>query len=134
MYDDDLNKNIVLPDGTLKKLSEDGQITANPKGFQPFTFTKVCTVVMCCNGTPKTKDISKGFRRRAMVIPFDRGFTKEEQDPTILKYIIKNELSGVLNKALEGLKRLKQRGYFQEPISCKEAKKSQSNTRLIKYH
>ena len=124
VYDDDLNKNIVLPDGTLKKLSEDGQITANPKGYQPFTFTKVCTVVMCCNGTPKTKDISKGFRRRAMVIPFDRGFTKEEQDPTILKYIIKNELSGVLNKALEGLKRLKQRGYFQEPISCKEAKNS----------
>ena len=81
VYDDDLNKNIVLPDGTLKKLSEDGQITANPKGYQPFTFTKVCTVVMCCNGTPKTKDISKGFRRRAMVIPFDRGFTKEEQDP-----------------------------------------------------
>ena len=124
VYDDDLNKNIVLPDGTLKKLSEDGQITANPKGYQPFTFTKVCTVVMCCNGTPKTKDISKGFRRRAMVIPFDRGFTKEEQDPTILKYIIKNELSGVLNKALEGLKRLKQRGYFQEPLSCKEAKNS----------
>ena len=124
VYDDDLNKNIVLPDGTLKKLSEDGQITANPKGYQPFTFTKVCTVVMCCNGTPKTKDISKGFRRRAMVIPFDRGFTKEEQDPTILKYIIKNELSGVLNKALEGLKRLKQRGYFQEPQSCKEAKNS----------
>ena len=62
VYDDDLNKNIVLPDGTLKKLSEDGQITANPKGYQPFTFTKVCTVVMCCNGTPKTKDISKGFR------------------------------------------------------------------------
>lgn len=124
VYDDDLNKNIVLPDGTLKKLSEDGQITANPKGYQPFTFTKVCTVVMCCNGTPKTKDISKGFRRRAMVIPFDRGFTKEEQDPTILKYIIKNELSGVLNKALEGLKRLKQRGYFQEPISCKDAKNS----------
>lgn len=124
VYDDDLNKNIVLPDGTLKKLSEDGQITANPKGYQPFTFTKVCTVVMCCNGTPKTKDISKGFRRRAMVIPFDRGFTKEEQDPSILKYIIKNELSGVLNKALEGLKRLKQRGYFQEPISCKDAKNS----------
>ena len=29
-----------------------------------------------------------------------------------------------MNKALEGLKRLKQRGYFQEPISCKDAKNS----------
>ena len=50
VYDDDLDKNFTLPDGTMKKLAEDGLITANPKGAQPFTFTKICTVVMCCNG------------------------------------------------------------------------------------
>lgn len=122
VYDDDLNKNTVLPDGILKKLSEDGELTANPKGYQPFKFAKVCTVVMCCNGLPKTKDISRGFRRRAMVIPFDRGFTSAEIDNSLADYIIHNELSGVLNKAIEGLKRLKKRGYFQEPVSCVQAK------------
>lgn len=122
IYDDDLNKNTVLPDGTLKKLSEDGELTANPKGYAPFKFVKVCTVVMCCNGLPRTKDVSRGFRRRAMVIPFDRGFTPDEMDNNLADYIIRNELSGVLNKAIEGLIRLKRRGYFQEPESCLNAK------------
>ena len=128
VYDDDLDKNFTLPDGTMKKLAEDGLITANPKGAQPFTFTKICTVVMCCNGVPKTKDVSRGFRRRALVVPFTRGFGYDDGDNdstvnlNIADEIIKTELPGILNKALEGLKRLKQRGYFKEPISCQDAK------------
>lgn len=124
VFEEDLNINTVLPDGTLKKLSEDGELTANPKNYQPFKFTKVCTVVMCCNGLPKTKDVTRGFRRRAMLIPFDRGFKTEEMDTNLADYIIHNELSGVLNKAIEGMKRLKKRGYFQEPISCIKAKEA----------
>ena len=128
VYDDDLDKNFTLPDGTMKKLAEDGLITANPKGAQPFTFTKICTVVMCCNGVPKTKDVSRGFRRRALVVPFTRGFGYDDGDNdstvnlNIADEIIETELPGILNKALEGLKRLKQRGYFKEPISCQDAK------------
>lgn len=128
VYDDDLDKNFTLPDGTMKKLAEDGLITANPKGAQPFTFTKICTVVMCCNGVPKTKDMSRGIRRRAQVVPFTRGFGYDDEDNentvnlNIADEIIETELPGILNKALEGLKRLKQRGYFKEPISCLDAK------------
>ena len=130
VYDDDLGKNFTLPDGTMKKLAEDGLITANPKGAQPFTFTKICTVVMCCNGVPKTKDMSRGIRRRAQVVPFTRGFGYDDGDNdntinlNIADEIIETELPGILNKALEGLKRLKQRGYFKEPRSCREAKDS----------
>ena len=40
----------------------------------------------------------------------------------VVAEIIETELPGILNKALEGLKRLKQRGYFKEPQSCREAK------------
>ena len=130
VYDDDLDKNFTLPDGTMKKLAEDGLITANPKGAQPFTFTKICTVVMCCNGVPKTKDMSRGIRRRAQVVPFTRGFGYDDEDNentvnlNIADEIIETELPGILNKALEGLKRLKQRGYFKEPQSCLDAKNS----------
>ena len=133
VYDDDLDKNFTLPDGTMKKLAEDGLITANPKGAQPFTFTKICTVVMCCNGVPKTKDVSRGFRRRALVVPFTRGFGYDDGDNdstinlNIADEIIETELPGILNRALEGLKRLKQRGYFKEPRSCHEAKNTWLN-------
>ncbi len=122
VYDDDLNRNAILPDGTLKKLSEDGEITANPKGYQGFKFTKVCTVAMLSNGFPSTRDITRGFRRRAMVIPFNRGFHEEGAITDLAEQIADKELAGVLNRALQGLQRLRARGNFREPVSCEKAK------------
>jgi len=131
IYDDDLNKNSILPDGVLKKLSEDGELTANPKGFAKFKFTKVCTVTMLSNGFPRTKDLTRGFRRRAAVIPFDMAFHENGADLDLAEKIIKKELAGVLNRALQGLERLRARGDFKEPESCRMAKEiwlSESNT------
>lgn len=122
VYDDDLKKNYLLPDGLLKKLSENGELTANPKGFATYRFQKACTVVMCCNGNPRTQDLSNGFRRRAMIIPFRQGFKNDEIVPHLAEKIIATELPGILNKALEGLKRLRTRGEFLQPKSCLEAK------------
>lgn len=122
VYDDDLKKNYLLPDGLLKKLSENGELTANPKGFATYRFQKACTVVMCCNGNPRTQDLSNGFRRRAMIIPFRQGFRNDEIVPHLAEKIIATELPGILNKALEGLKRLRARGEFLQPKSCLEAK------------
>jgi len=118
VYDDDLSRNTVLPDGTLKKLSEDGQLTANPKGVQGFKFTKICTVAMLSNGFPSTKDITRGFRRRAMVIPFNRGFHEQGAITDLAEQVIAKELGGVLNRALQGLQRLRKRSKFEEPKSC----------------
>lgn len=62
---------------------------------------------MCCNGVPKTKDVSRGFRRRALVVPFTRGFGYDDGDNdstvklNIADEIIETELPGILNKALE---------------------------------
>jgi hypothetical protein len=51
-----------------------------------------------------------------MVIPFDRTFSETERDPTLFPTIWKEELSGVLNRALGGLKRLVQRrNRFEQP-------------------
>lgn len=118
VYDDDLNRNTLLPDGALKQLSEDGLMTANPKGQQAFRFNKVCTVTMLSNGYPKTRDLTRGFRRRAMVIPFDRSFHDGDAIVDLADQIISEELAGVLNKALNGLQRLRGRGNFKEPKSC----------------
>lgn len=122
VYDDDLDRNTTLPDGTLKKLSEDGEITANPKGTKGFKFTKVCTVAMLSNGYPATKDITRGTRRRAQVIPFNKGFHENGAVLDLAEQIINKELAGVMNRALEGLQRLRERGEFLEPNSCKVAK------------
>lgn len=131
IYDDDMNRNTVLPDGTLKQLSEDGDLTANPKGFPAFRFKKVCTVTMLSNGYPKTRDLTRGFRRRAAVIPFNKGFHENGAIMDLAEQIIEKELAGVLNRALQGLQRLRERGDFREPQSCilaRETWLSESNT------
>lgn len=118
VYDDDLNANTTLPDGAIKTISSDGQLTANPKGKDTFTFTKMCTVTLLSNGFPKTKAVDRGFRRRATVIPFNNAFHEHDGVANLSTIIIENELAGVLNRALQGLKRLRKRGDFKLPLSC----------------
>lgn len=131
VYDDDMDTNMVLPDGILKKISERKQLEANPKGVKSFSFISTATPLMLTNRLPTLKDPSNGTKRRANVIPFDRIFTDEEMDLNLGEHIKKDELPGVLNKALAGLLRLRERGRFLPPETCLVATKhflDRSNT------
>lgn len=118
ILDDDLDTDSILPDGILKKISERKILEANPKGKETYSFISCATPVLLANYYPKAKDVSNGTRRRANIIPFDRIFTDDEIDRNLGERIKENELSGVLNKALRGLKRLRTRGYFDKPADC----------------
>jgi putative DNA primase/helicase len=61
------------------------------------------------------------MRRRLMVIPFDRIFTEADKDPELFDRIVATELPGVLNRALEGYRRLQLRGGFKLPSDVKIA-------------
>ena len=56
-----------------------------------------------------------------MVIPFVRQFGPEEADKELFPKIWETELPGVLNRALQGLARLRQRGNFMPPADCVRA-------------
>ena len=77
---------------------------------------------MAANSYPQTSDISEGMRRRLQVVPFDRNFSEAEADPTLFLKIWQNELPGVANRAIQGLKRLRERGCFKVPADCERAK------------
>lgn len=64
------------------------------------------------NHLPVITDHSVGFWRRWDVIPFDVVIPEREREPLLADTIIREELSGVLNWALQGLVRLLQRGRF----------------------
>lgn len=133
VYDDDMDTNIVLPDGILKKISERKLLQANPKGKAMFSFISTATPLMLTNRLPSLKDPSNGTKRRAHVIPFDRIFTDEEMDLNLGEHIKREELPGVLNRALAGLLRLRERGRFLPPEECKLSTESflnRSNTFL----
>lgn len=121
ILDDDLDTDTMLPDGILKKISERKILQANPKGKEEYSFVSSATPVLLANYFPKAKDVSNGTRRRANIIPFDKMFSKEDVDLGLADRIKNNELSGILNLALEGLRRLRIRGYFDKPLDCVEA-------------
>lgn len=118
VYDDDLDVSSVLPDGVLKKISERKRLEANPKNKATFPFISVATPVLLANRWPSIRDVSNGTRRRAQIIPFTRTFKKEEMDLDLAYKLKRDELPGILNRALEGLKRLRHRGDFDPPRPC----------------
>jgi len=118
-YDDDVKTGTRLPDGLLKQMSESKLMTGELKFINSFEFICVALPVLLCNNYPYVADLSWGMRRRGYIIPFDRIFKSGvDKDPTLFNRIKENEMSGVLNRALEGLKRLRQRGEFLEPAPC----------------
>lgn len=122
--DEDITEGVVLDDGLLKKISEHKLLSARRAyGRRKQNFICRALPVMAGNSFPITRDISYGMWRRAMVIPFDRVFSPEEQDTALFPEIWKDELPGVLNRALDGLKRLFERGeQFDPPKDCLAAK------------
>jgi P4 family phage/plasmid primase-like protien len=110
--DDDVKAGAKLPDGALKKISESKRLTGELKFKPAFSFVNRAFPIMLCNNLPSLADLSHGMMRRLHVLPFDRKFEESETDRDLFDRIIEEELSGVLNRALAGWKRLKQRKGF----------------------
>jgi len=121
LLDDDLDTGHALPDGLLKKYSERKLLSGSYKHGQVFNFVNRAVPLLLCNNPPRLKDMSKGLRRRLQVFPFQRSFSEHEADTGLFDRIIQRELSGILNLALAGAKRVLQRGRFDPPRECMEA-------------
>ena len=120
--DDDLAEGVMLADGLLKKISEAKELSArHPYGRRKFHFRSLALPILAGNSYPMTNDISPGMIRRTHIIPFDKVFTDKEADPNLFPTIWAEELPGILNRAITGLKGLRKRGGFKLPSDCKRA-------------
>lgn len=122
VIDDDVASNEKLPDGALKKLSENKSMTANPKFKESFEFRNTAIPWLAANEWPYAKDGSYGMQRRANVFQLATRFNPgdSDYDPHRSDRLV-SELSGIFNKALIGLSRLRQRGVLKPPKSCIDA-------------
>lgn len=114
----------LFDDAGLKNLSANKGMEANPKGKDTFNFTYCASLIMCSNTFPSIRDVSSGTYRRANVIPFNAQFVKRNKADINREADIINdpvEMSGMLNFFLEGLQRLRDRGRFNPPPSCRKA-------------
>ena len=77
-----------------------------------FTFVADASQLFSCNYLPFSREQSESFYSRWQVLHFPNTIPEKERDPKLAEKIIKSELSGILNWALEGAARLIKQGHF----------------------
>lgn len=108
----DLPSSMLSETDVFKSLCTGDKLNAERKGIDAFNFRPYARLVYGMNKMPKTLDFSKGFTRRLKIIEFNKPV--QNVDVHLLeKMTVESELAGLLNKALEGLKRLLERGEFE---------------------
>jgi putative DNA primase/helicase len=122
---DDLTYNDLVETSKFKILTGESPIMADIKYRSPFTFINHAKLIFSTNKIPKVKfDDSDAFFRRWLILVFPNTFMGKDADPDLLnKLTTKEELSGLLNFALNGLERLLSQGMFSKSVSTEETRK-----------
>jgi len=119
-----------LPDSALKsvgifKMLTGGDPIRGERKFQnSFVFVNYGKLTFSCNVVPEVYEDTTAFFRRWLIIQFPHTFDGERADKNLLKKLTTpEELSGILNWALEGLARLRNNGWqFTNSRSTEEVR------------
>ena len=103
-YASEINKN--LDPAFFKQLVSGEPIEARLPYGQPFILEKYAKLIFNTNELPRDVEHSNAYFRRFIIIPFNVVIPENQQDKNLASKIIENELPGVLNWVLKGLKRL----------------------------
>jgi putative DNA primase/helicase len=118
---DDLPGKALKTVGTFKWVTGNAPISAQYKHKNPFTFWPTAKHLFGCNKLPKASEDTKAYFSRFNIVPFTRLFIGKSDDKDKLKKMTTpTELSGLLNLALAGLKRLLKNGDFTNSKTIEE--------------
>lgn len=111
-YASEINGKLIT--SIFKQLVSGEPVEARLPYGKPFTLTHYAKLIFNCNELPKDVEQTEAFFRRFLIIPFEETIPEAEQDKQLAQKIIKNELSGVFNWVLDGLKRLLEQKQFTD--------------------
>lgn len=100
----------------LKSMIAGERVSINRKYRDPLSIHVQAKWLILGNQLPIITDHSVGFWRRWDVVPFGETIPEAERIPNLAQHITRDELSGVLNWALEGLTRVLHRGGFDQHL------------------
>jgi putative DNA primase/helicase len=103
----------------LNALISGETIQVEKKFKDPYEITPRVKLAWAMNELPRVGDANSGIFRRVKVVSFPQ-IAPEDRNPKV-KERIKDEGPGILNWALEGLARLRERGHFKIPDAVKNA-------------
>ena len=126
---DDLPGDALKSVGNFKNLTGNAPIMAQFKHKNPFSFLNVAKLFWACNKLPAASEDTIAYYRRFIILMFNRYFLGDKADTRkIDKLTTPNELSGLLNYALEGLERLLTRGRFSSSETVEETRQQYIRT------
>jgi P4 family phage/plasmid primase-like protien len=123
----DLDARGLQSSSMFKTLTTGDPIDAERKHCNPFRFRSYAKLLFSANRIPSSRDRTHAFYRRWLIIPFTRTFDGIGGNPApdkALRDKLKAELPGILNRAIQGLKRFNLNEAFTQPKSVIEAKKA----------
>jgi P4 family phage/plasmid primase-like protien len=123
-FAEEAGKDSLRETDMIKALTGNADVEIEKKFENTFTFRNRAKLCVTYNSIPYISDQTEGMARRLMVLPLDVD-VKQEKDKKIddLNRKIMKELSGILNRALDGYERLKaQDGFTDIPEAREEVK------------
>jgi len=112
----DITARALRDTGRFLTITGGDPITAGKKNKDHITFYPSTKLIFSCNVIPATTNKNPAFYRRWIILKFDRQTPIEQVDYNF-KNRLKEELPGIMNWALEGLKRLEEQGNFSYALS-----------------
>ena len=103
----------------LLSISGEDALTVGRKYKSAWTGRLPSRFMILTNELPSLNDGSGALAGRFIILMMTKSFYGQE-DPTLSSKLL-SELSGILNWAIEGYRRLRQRQYFVQPESSKDA-------------
>jgi putative DNA primase/helicase len=121
----DISNLALKQTGVFKGLCGGDRLKGEKKFKNPFYFYNRAKLVFSTNTMPESDDVSNAYFERWIIIPFPIVF--DDSNPNTVKTLIeklstKEELSGLLNMALEKLKQLKTKQKFSDSRTMEEIK------------
>ncbi|MEE9394451.1 MAG: phage/plasmid primase, P4 family [Planctomycetota bacterium] len=99
----------------VKRLSGGDTLVARRMREDPWQFKPTHHIWIATNHKPTIRGQDLGIWRRLHVIPFDAVFKGKNREEGLTKYLVENELSGVLNWCLAGLREFQRIGLAPPP-------------------
>lgn len=120
----DLKRDKIKDTGNFKMLVSGDRLRVQRKYQQPFNCQAYSKIVYSANNIPESNDDSYAYYRRWVIIPFNRTFEGSNNDKHLIeKLTTESELSGLLNVALIGLKKLNEDDGFSGADDVEEIRK-----------
>jgi len=108
----DLPNSALKCAGQFKMLTGGDPIRGERKFRDSFHFNNYAKLIFSCNQVPEVYEDTNAFFRRWIIINFPNNFEGKKADKDLLtKLTTPEELSGILNWAIEGYRRLRDNGW-----------------------